>query len=135
MAKQARSDTDQQIGLRIRAARMARGMSQEKLGEALGITFQQIQKYEKGTNRTSVSALLKIAKALEVTAADLVPELKGTGTERLPPAIVCRQALEAARLVEGLRVPQHRTAIVGMIRSFAEHTVEPLTSAGEAQAA
>ena len=47
------------------------GMSQEKLGDALGITFQQVQKYEKGTNRISASRLQQTAKALGVTIAHL----------------------------------------------------------------
>jgi transcriptional regulator with XRE-family HTH domain len=59
-------DVDRLVGSRVRMQRMLIGMSQEKLGEACGITFQQIQKYEKGMNRMGVSRLHQIAHALQV---------------------------------------------------------------------
>ena len=58
---------DRHVGSRVRMRRMLIGMSQEKLGDALGITFQQVQKYEKGTNRISASRLQHIARILGVT--------------------------------------------------------------------
>jgi len=57
---------DQHVGNRVRAQRLLRGMSQEKLGDALGLTFQQVQKYEKGTNRIGASRLSHIAAILGV---------------------------------------------------------------------
>ena len=57
---------DRHVGARVRMRRMMVGMSQEKLGEACGITFQQIQKYEKGTNRMGASRLHHIARVLDV---------------------------------------------------------------------
>src|SRR6476661_7104940 len=51
MAKKAPNPIDKHVGARVRMRRMMLGMSQEKLGDALGLTFQQVQKYEKGTNR------------------------------------------------------------------------------------
>lgn len=60
---------DVYVGGRIRTRRNAIGLSQEKLGEALGITFQQIQKYEKGTNRVGASRLHHIAEVLSVSPA------------------------------------------------------------------
>ncbi|WP_421725456.1 helix-turn-helix domain-containing protein [Bauldia sp.] len=57
---------DIHVGSRVRLRRMMLGMSQEKLGDALGITFQQIQKYEKGTNRIGASRLQNIARVLNV---------------------------------------------------------------------
>lgn len=60
------ADLDRRIGERVRAARLMQGVSQEKLGAYLGITFQQVQKYEKGTNRISASTLLRIAEALNM---------------------------------------------------------------------
>ena len=57
---------DVHVGGRARLCRTSLGMSQEKLGEALGITFQQIQKYEKGTNRIGASRLQHIARVLDV---------------------------------------------------------------------
>ena len=57
---------DAHVGKRIRLRRTLLGLSQEKLGEALGVTFQQIQKYERGTNRVGASRLYDIATALDV---------------------------------------------------------------------
>ncbi len=59
------SDFDKIIAERIRLARLAKGLSQERLGEALGVTFQQVQKYEKGVNRVSAGRLHQIAAVLD----------------------------------------------------------------------
>jgi transcriptional regulator with XRE-family HTH domain len=63
--KRNTAEIESLIGERVRFRRLQVGMSQEQLGEALGVTFQQIQKYEKGTNRVSSGRLVKIAEALE----------------------------------------------------------------------
>jgi transcriptional regulator with XRE-family HTH domain len=60
------SAADIHVGRRVRAARLARRMSQEKLAEAVGVSFQQIQKYEKGVNRIGTGRLHSIAKLLEL---------------------------------------------------------------------
>jgi len=64
--KKSPSPIDRHIGARIRARRTLIGMSQEKLGEALGLTFQQVQKYEKGTNRVGSGRLQEIGDILGV---------------------------------------------------------------------
>ena len=64
--KKSPNPVDKHVGSRMRMRRLLVGMSQEKLGEALGITFQQIQKYEKGANRVSASRLQQAAKVLAV---------------------------------------------------------------------
>ena len=69
MAKKAPNPIDKHVGSRVRMRRMMVGMSQEKLGESLGITFQQIQKYEKGTNRIGASRLQQISVVLGVPVA------------------------------------------------------------------
>ena len=56
---------DVHVGKRIREQRLMSGMSQENLGDALGVSFQQIQKYEKGTNRITASRLVQMSNALE----------------------------------------------------------------------
>src|SRR3984957_3297950 len=66
IAKKAPNPTDKHVGSRVRQRRMTLGMSQEKLGDALGLTFQQVQKYEKGTNRIGASRLQQIAQILQV---------------------------------------------------------------------
>jgi transcriptional regulator with XRE-family HTH domain len=66
MVTKSPNPVDRHVGSRVRMRRMLVGMSQEKLGDALGITFQQIQKYEKGTNRIGASRLHQIARVLSV---------------------------------------------------------------------
>lgn len=66
MTKKKPNPIDIHVGSRVRLRRMLVGMSQEKLGEKLGLTFQQIQKYEKGTNRIGASRLFQIAAILGV---------------------------------------------------------------------
>jgi transcriptional regulator with XRE-family HTH domain len=65
MATKIPNPTDKYVGSRVRMRRMMLGMSQEKLAGALGLTFQQIQKYEKGTNRISASRLQAISQILD----------------------------------------------------------------------
>ena len=66
MAKKAPNPIDKHVGSRVRMRRMMLSMSQEKLGDALGLTFQQVQKYEKGTNRIGASRLQQISLILQV---------------------------------------------------------------------
>lgn len=67
----APNPVDKYVGSRVRMRRIMLGMSQEKLGEALGLTFQQIQKYEKGTNRVGASRIQQIAEILQVPVSFL----------------------------------------------------------------
>ncbi len=64
--KKAPNPVDKHVGSRVRMRRILIGMSQEKLGESLGLTFQQVQKYEKGTNRIGASRLQQISQILGV---------------------------------------------------------------------
>src|ERR1700732_841377 len=66
MAKKAPNPIDRHVGSRVRMRRMMLSMSQEKLGDALALTFQQVKKYEKGTNRIGASRLQQIANILQV---------------------------------------------------------------------
>ena len=67
--KKVPNPIDKHVGSRVRMRRVLLGMSQEKLGEALDLTFQQVQKYEKGTNRIGASRLQQISKTLNVPPA------------------------------------------------------------------
>lgn len=79
--KKTPNPIDIHVGSRIRLRRTMLGMSQEKLGESLGITFQQIQKYEKGTNRVGASRLQNIAGFLNVPAAFFFEDAPGESVE------------------------------------------------------
>jgi transcriptional regulator with XRE-family HTH domain len=67
MSTKSPNSIDRHVGSRVRMRRMLIGMSQEKLGQTLGVTFQQVQKYEKGTNRIGASRLQHIASVLGVS--------------------------------------------------------------------
>src|SRR5208337_2666471 len=69
MSTKAPNPVDRYVGSRVRMRRILLGMSQEKLGDALGLTFQQVQKYEKGTNRIGASRLQQISQTLNVPPA------------------------------------------------------------------
>ena len=89
--KKAPNPIDKHVGSRVRMRRMMLGMSQTKLGDELGITFQQVQKYEKGTNRMGASRLQHISHILEVPvpfffegAPHLAGQPKGNGNVQSP---------------------------------------------------
>ena len=71
MSTKAPNPVDKYVGSRVRMRRIMLGMSQEKLGDALGLTFQQVQKYEKGTNRVGASRLQQISEILQVPVSFL----------------------------------------------------------------
>lgn len=72
---------DAYIGARMRESRLALNMTQESLGELLGVTFQQIQKYESGRNRVSAARLFEICEALEVSLASMFERELKSNTE------------------------------------------------------
>jgi transcriptional regulator with XRE-family HTH domain len=94
MAKKIPNPIDKHVGSRVRMRRMMLSMSQEKLGDALGLTFQQVQKYEKGTNRIGASRLQQIATVLSVPVSFFfegapIPDGSGGGlSEPASPAYV-----------------------------------------------
>jgi transcriptional regulator with XRE-family HTH domain len=93
ISKKVPNPIDKHVGSRVRMRRMMLGMSQEKLGDALGLTFQQVQKYEKGTNRIGASRLQHISQILQVPVSfffEGAPNMPGyTGMGEAPsPAYV-----------------------------------------------
>ncbi len=76
---------DHHVGARVRMRRILLGMSQEKLGDALGVSFQQVQKYEKGANRIGASRLENISRVLEVPPAFFFDGMAGSGGAANPP--------------------------------------------------
>ncbi len=84
MNKKKPNPIDIHVGSRVRLRRMLVGMSQEKLGEKLGLTFQQVQKYEKGTNRIGASRLFTIANILGVEVQFFFEDMPGEILKSLP---------------------------------------------------
>lgn len=84
MVKKTPNPVDVHVGGRVRMRRILIGLSQEKLGEQLGLTFQQVQKYEKGSNRISASRLWQMARILGVPVAfffDDIPDAPNEGSQ------------------------------------------------------
>ena len=88
------SPIDVHVGTRIRLRRTLMGLSQERLGEALGLTFQQVQKYERGINRVGASRLFDLSRVLDVPISfffDAMPEALNTGQASQAGALVGRR--------------------------------------------
>jgi transcriptional regulator with XRE-family HTH domain len=81
MGKRSRDPIDADVAKRVRALRLQRGLSQGELSDALGVTFQQVQKYERGANRISAGRLFRIAKVLDVPVAFFFADSNGSGSE------------------------------------------------------
>jgi transcriptional regulator with XRE-family HTH domain len=85
---------DEHVGARLRQLRKAVGMSQQVLGERLGLTFQQVQKYERGTNRVSASKLHEAALILGVSIADFFEGLPASGLEEPSESLAVKMSAE-----------------------------------------
>ena len=126
MGKKSPHPIDVHVGARVRLRRMLMGMSQDKLGDALGLTFQQIQKYEKGVNRISASKLFDISRFFKVDVGYFFDGLAegatgmaedGAGFDHDFPAT--RQTIEIARLAPQLSTKRQRLALE-LIREMLE---------------
>ncbi len=78
---------DVHVGSRVRLRRTLLGMSQEKLGDAIGLTFQQVQKYERGANRVGASRLFELSRVLDVPVSFFFDELDPDTAEAVPSAV------------------------------------------------
>jgi transcriptional regulator with XRE-family HTH domain len=112
---------DLAAGQRLRSLRKERGLSQPALAEALGITFQQIQKYERGANRMSAAVIVKLAQALCVPASALLPEADGVVGEPEILGLIARfrGGDELVRAYARIRSAQLRRALLQMARNMA----------------
>ncbi len=124
---------DVHVGGRIRLRRMMSGLSQEKLGEHMGLTFQQIQKYEKGANRVGASRLFQLAKVLEVPVSYFFDDLETGDSSDMAPGFAesksqdfvleflnSREGLELNRAFVKIQDPQVRRRVIDLIRSMAD---------------
>lgn len=130
---------DAHVGGRVRLRRLLLGMSQEKLGEFLGLTFQQVQKYEKGVNRIGASRLFELARVLgvpvqffydDMTIKAAKPELSSGFAEQPAESYVVeflasREGLELNKAFSRISDPRVRRAITELVRALAGESEAP----------
>jgi len=121
MAKKQPDALDIKVGIKVRALRLERQMSQEKLGDALGLTFQQVQKYEKGTNRISAGRLQRIAAILEVPVSVFFADTKpsSAGAESLFDLVDTSSALRLLRAYSRIPSPALKRALTALAEEIA----------------
>ncbi|WP_374575003.1 helix-turn-helix domain-containing protein [Phenylobacterium sp.] len=120
---------DRHVGLRIRLRRRELGVSQERLADSIGLTFQQIQKYERAANRVSASKLWEMAKALRTSityfyeglgdpvAAPSEPEAEGGDVQEF---LMTPEGMELAALFPQIRRARVRRRLLDLVRAMAE---------------
>jgi len=125
---------DVHVGSRVRLRRTLLGMSQEKLGNALGLTFQQIQKYERGGNKIGASRLYELAQALDIPvsfffddyqppAADALaerPETDRATPSPEPDPLLRRETLDLVRAYYEIKDPVVRRRLFDMAKALAK---------------
>ena len=134
---------DRHVGSRVRMQRMLMKMSQEKLGDALGLTFQQVQKYEKGANRIGASRLQQISKTLNVPPSfffEGAPTSSGAGAQAFQEDgsryvvdfLATAEGLHLNRSFARIRDPKVRKRLVELVAALAEtENVEAPSIAGD----
>lgn len=119
---------DIHVGSRVRLRRTLLGMSQEKLGEAIGLTFQQVQKYERGANRIGASRLFELSKVLDVPVSFFFDDMP-TATSGGPvpgiaaasagePDLAKREILELARAFDRIKDDKVRKSVLELTKSL-----------------
>ena len=132
-AKKLPNPVDIHVGSRVRLRRTMANMTQEKLGEALGITFQQVQKYEKGTNRIGASRMQQIAKALNVPVSYFFEDAPGGAgmtsgmaeagsTDYVVDFLSSAEGIELNRAFVRITNPVLRRKVIELVRALANET-------------
>ena len=135
MPKKQANPIDVQVGNRVRIRRMLIGMSQERLGDLLGLTFQQVQKYEKGVNRIGAGRLFEVARILNVPIdffyEGVENRLAGqpgmAEPESAPPVMAfvsSGEGLQLSLAFMKIKDPKVRKRVLDLVKSLAEEEAE-----------
>jgi transcriptional regulator with XRE-family HTH domain len=120
MSNKSPDPRDLEVGRRVRAFRLQKGLSQEKLGDELGLTFQQVQKYEKGTNRIGAGRLQRIAEIFGVPIDQFFTP--GKAEKSLPDGIFelldSAASLRLLRAYSRIRDPRQQQAVVHLVETL-----------------
>ena len=120
MSKRDPDLRDVEVGRRVRALRLERGMSQEKLGDRLELTFQQVQKYEKGTNRIGAGRLQRISEIFEVPISAFFEVGPQDESATLSKFVDTAAALRLLRAYSRIPSPQTKQALVRLVETMSE---------------
>jgi transcriptional regulator with XRE-family HTH domain len=107
---------DVHVGARMRLRRTLLGMSQEKMGEALGLTFQQVRKYERGDNRVGASRLFDLSRVLDVPVSFFFDDMSGEIQAASPAALSRGDVSEPA--AEAIHDPMARRETLELVRAY-----------------
>jgi transcriptional regulator with XRE-family HTH domain len=117
---------DVAIGRNVRIWRMAKGMSQAQLAHRLGVTFQQVQKYEVGANRTGTGRLVKLAAILGIPIAALLDGADGSDPSRSLLALVAdKRAFRLAHAFAAIEDRSLRLSLVNLVEKIATTVPQP----------
>ena len=122
MSSKQQDPLDIEVGRRVRSLRLEKGMSQEKLGNQLALTFQQIQKYENGANRIGAAKLQRIAQILGVSVSALYPDPvpAGQNSQEVAELIDTGSTLRLLRAYSRMRSPSLQRALTTLVEEIAE---------------
>lgn len=123
------SPIDVHVGSRIRLRRTLLGMSQERLGDALGLTFQQVQKYERGANRVGASRLFDLSRVLDVPISFFFDDLPGALATPSTARVPMMQPGGFAESQEGFGAPDDlfsRKETVELVRAYYRISEQPM---------
>ncbi|MCC0807549.1 helix-turn-helix transcriptional regulator [Methylobacterium sp. W2] len=126
MNTKSATDVDRTVGLRITTLRKAKGLSQTELGQAIGVTFQQVQKYEKGANRVSGGRLQQVAQVLEVPVSALFGESEPEGQSEVFGFLAETGAVEILRAYVAIDNEQLRRDVLQLVRTAAKIGAGPV---------
>ncbi|MDG1416225.1 MAG: helix-turn-helix transcriptional regulator [Maricaulis sp.] len=128
MSARGPTSIDKHVGARLRLRRSMLDMSQSELGEKLGVTFQQVQKYERGTNRIGASRLFNVARVMDVPVAyffegldeEGTSELKNDDSATLYDFIASPDGLALASAFAGIQDQTVRRRVIDLLRSLSD---------------
>ncbi|MCB9988283.1 MAG: helix-turn-helix transcriptional regulator [Rhodospirillales bacterium] len=119
ISKRSTTDLDRYMGQKLKTLRSFKGISQSDLAEYMGLSFQQIQKYENGKNRISAASLFHIAKILDANVTDFFPEESGQKEEdTLSDILLDKNIVELVRLYGQLPDDDRKKSVQQFIRLF-----------------
>jgi transcriptional regulator with XRE-family HTH domain len=121
LRKRRATAEDVAIGEKVRALRLDRGLSQGQLGARVGVTFQQLQKYEKGANRISAGRLLRIAAALNVPVTTFYPAARRSPAQSFG-YLNTRGAIRLARAYADISTRGSKAALVTLAEALARNS-------------